>query len=402
MKNSWRHLFRRLAAATVVSGSMAWSSAMCFAQLAYDDATDPVYTDGWEAGDNGGFGFTPWNFDSAYYWSPAKGGDGNWYPYNGDFHAIDDGLQAGTQFSNPFNNIGRAWAIGSIEYFHEPSGETRGSFPRAGRGFAPLQVGQTLKVVIDNPTEQLFFKGYFIRLNGGTGGMNGNVCNADDVSCTANAPQPAQLMRFQMFEYQTNGQWSIQDVDGLDTGLFDVDTAAAGAEFSVTRTGADTYDVVMDPLGPGESFTASRSFTSDSPLDWIEFTFFNTLSDTSEPPAVATDFYIKSIEITGPAPPGVAGDYNSDGTVNAADYVVWRDRSGQTFQLPNEVPGVTPGMVTQDDYDAWRARFGNTSVAAAAGALRGDAVPESSSLIYLAAGMAGVLATGLRSIRGSE
>jgi hypothetical protein len=382
--------------------SIAWSSALCYAQLAFDSASDPVYADGWQAGDNGGFGFTPWNFDSAYYWPVANGGDGNWYPYNGVFHAIDDGMRAGTHYSNPFNNIGRAWAIGSVDYLHEPSGEIRGSFPRAGRGFAPLEIGQTLKVVIDNPSERLFYKGYFIRLNGGTGGMNGNICNGAGASCTPDAPNPTPSMRFQMFEFMTDGQWSIQDSDSLDTGLFDTETAEAGAEFSVTRTGADTYDVVMDPIGPGPSVTASRTFESpEVPVDWIEFAFFNTFTDTGEPPAVATDFYIRSIEITGPAPPGVAGDYNSDGTVNAADYVVWREHSGQTFQLPNEVAGMTPGMVTAEDYTAWRARFGNASPAAGAG-LGAAAVPEPSTFVSLAAGMAGLMAVGLRAIRGSR
>jgi hypothetical protein len=37
----------------------------------------------------------------------------------------------------------------------------------------------------------------------------------------------------------------------------------------------------------------------------------------------------------------VPGDFNNDGTVDAADYVVWRKNSG-----------------TQDGYDAWRANFG--------------------------------------------
>jgi hypothetical protein len=59
--------------------------------------------------------------------------------------------------------------------------------------------------------------------------------------------------------------------------------------------------------------------------------------------------------ITGPA--GVPGDYNGNGIVDAADYVVWR-KGGP---LQNEVAGVTPGQVTQEDYTAWRARFGNTA-----------------------------------------
>jgi hypothetical protein len=52
------------------------------------------------------------------------------------------------------------------------------------------------------------------------------------------------------------------------------------------------------------------------------------------------------------------GDYNNDGYVNAADYVLWRKNFGTNFQLSNEVAGTTPGMVTQEDYTEWRARFG--------------------------------------------
>jgi hypothetical protein len=52
-----------------------------------------------------------------------------------------------------------------------------------------------------------------------------------------------------------------------------------------------------------------------------------------------------------------AGDYNGNGTVDAADYVLWRNGG----PLQNEVVDVTPGEVTPEDYDAWRARFGNTS-----------------------------------------
>ena len=63
MKKSWSHYFRRIAAVCAVSGATAWSSAMCYAvQLAYDDASDSVYADGWQAGDNGGSGFEPWDF----------------------------------------------------------------------------------------------------------------------------------------------------------------------------------------------------------------------------------------------------------------------------------------------------------------------------------------------------
>lgn len=75
---------------------------------------------------------------------------------------------------------------------------------------------------------------------------------------------------------------------------------------------------------------------------------------------------------------GVPGDYNENNFVDAADYTVWRDRLGQTFTLPNEGPGQTPGEVTSEDYDFWKANFtGGGGAAAASG------VPEPTSLLML-------------------
>jgi hypothetical protein len=51
----------------------------------------------------------------------------------------------------------------------------------------------------------------------------------------------------------------------------------------------------------------------------------------------------------------VPGDYNGSGTVDAADYVRWRDGG------PLENEGDAPGTVNQADYDFWRARFGATA-----------------------------------------
>jgi hypothetical protein len=65
----------------------------------------------------------------------------------------------------------------------------------------------------------------------------------------------------------------------------------------------------------------------------------------------------------------VFGDYNDNGTVDAADYVVWRDRLEQSVTIPNDE---TPGMVTAADFAVWRRNFGMTSGGAAAAA----AIPE--------------------------
>ena len=159
------------------------------------------------------------------------------------------------------------------------------------------------------------------------------------------------------------------------------------------RTGAESYDVLVDPLSPASSYSASRTFAhSEVPVDWIEFVFFNPTTDLGSPPTEATDLYIKSIEIVRAAAPGQPGDYNKDCTVNAADYVVWRDHQGQTFQLDNEVSGVTPGMVTPEDYAEWRARFGNTSASGTGSAVAFAAVPEPDSLACVVIATIGVIA----------
>jgi hypothetical protein len=83
------------------------------------------------------------------------------------------------------------------------------------------------------------------------------------------------------------------------------------------------------------------------------------------------------------APPvgGVTGDFNGNGTVDAADYVQWRN-GGPLQNDPTE--GVQP-----EDYNVWRANFGRTAGggAAAGTSLTGTAVPEPATLLLLA-GMA--------------
>jgi hypothetical protein len=70
----------------------------------------------------------------------------------------------------------------------------------------------------------------------------------------------------------------------------------------------------------------------------------------------------------------LAGDFNSDGRVDAADYVVWRKGLGTTY--------------TQDNYNAWRANFGATLEADGSSVGNGTAaVPEPAAWAVVIAGM---------------
>ena len=78
-----------------------------------------------------------------------------------------------------------------------------------------------------------------------------------------------------------------------------------------------------------------------------------------------------SVSVSLPFSIALAGDYNDDGIVDAADYAVWRDRLGDV-SLPNET--VSLGIVDQEDYNEWRANFGQS--ASASGGSSGAVVPE--------------------------
>jgi hypothetical protein len=91
-----------------------------------------------------------------------------------------------------------------------------------------------------------------------------------------------------------------------------------------------------------------------------------------------------------------AGDYNNDGKVDAADYVVWRNGG----PLQNET--VTPGTISQGDYTAWRLNFGGTTTTPGSGlAASGAAVPEpGSGLLAVLSGIGLVVVYICRRIRG--
>jgi DNA-binding beta-propeller fold protein YncE len=72
------------------------------------------------------------------------------------------------------------------------------------------------------------------------------------------------------------------------------------------------------------------------------------------------------------------GDFNFDGVVDAADYIVWRNAS-PTATLPNDE---SPGSVDPSDYDDWRANFGKLGLPAPPGA-GAQLVPEPAGTMLL-------------------
>lgn len=82
-----------------------------------------------------------------------------------------------------------------------------------------------------------------------------------------------------------------------------------------------------------------------------------------------------------------AGDYNRNGIVDAADYVLWRKSLGQTGTAL-AADGNNNGSIDSGDYDVWRAHFGQT-FGSGSGANANGAIPEPATLVLLMLAAAG-------------
>jgi hypothetical protein len=61
-----------------------------------------------------------------------------------------------------------------------------------------------------------------------------------------------------------------------------------------------------------------------------------------------------------PMPPAFFGDYNGDGEVETADYVMWRHTMGNSVTPYNGADGSGNGIIDEADRLVWRAHFGET------------------------------------------
>jgi hypothetical protein len=93
---------------------------------------------------------------------------------------------------------------------------------------------------------------------------------------------------------------------------------------------------------------------------------------------------------------GIAGDYNHNGVVDMADYVLWRNTKGQTGS-GLAADGNNDNVVNDLDYSFWRARFGNTS--GSGSGLGGAAVPEPGLLSLIVCAIGALLCSAPRSNR---
>jgi len=145
--------------------------------------------------------------------------------------------------------------------------------------------------------------------------------------------------------------------DGLD------DTIYAAAEVFLSHVVYDSEAQTIDVLSTVSSGVVTRNrfvdmhFFDISGAQAGDQFVFSAMKGAGDPGHASAGISGFTFDVL-PTAAGVPGDYNNDGKVNAADYTVWRNHLGETYQLDNEGAGQTEGLVTNEDYDFWKSQFG--------------------------------------------
>jgi O-glycosyl hydrolase len=146
--------------------------------------------------------------------------------------------------------------------------------------------------------------------------------------------------------------------------LVAINTGHVGQEVTFDITGLPDLQEFQ-----GFRTSSAENWAIISPLPATNSSFTATL------PGNSVTTFIASI------PDRLPGDYNANGIVDAADYVVWRHTLGSTVDLLAD--GNQNSQIDTGDYDFWRARFGKMAASGVSinSIEPADNVPEPKSML---------------------
>lgn len=219
-----------------------------------------------------------------------------------------------------------------------------------------------------------------------TGDFLFRVGNGDNVGAWSNAPAPisitvrsgagvdgADRATIIWADGAISGEWlQVTMLANANTGLVAPDVFYFGNAIGESGNSmADAAVTSADVLAVRGRMAGSPPAPLDSPYDFDRNGVLNTLDmQVAQQHLTAANTVLNLIHPTLPqalVQPGLTGDYNNDGSVDAADYVLWRKNQGKNATLPNDS---TPGNVGQDDFLTWRNHFGQSAGQGSSSSLR--------------------------------
>jgi hypothetical protein len=155
--------------------------------------------------------------------------------------------------------------------------------------------------------------------------------------------------------------------------------AADTPEFSLFPNSRGDY-AIFDVSDSITSFAAAAALGQNVNHGWLinpsgtdPWLYYSSEVGVDDRPILSITYLVPRSPVT------LFGDYNQDGTVNAADFAVWRDKLGESIVIPNDS---TPGTVSQADYEVWRTHFGQM-VNLGVGTDSSTTIPEPHTLVLL-------------------
>ena len=212
--------------------------------------------------------------------------------------------------------------------------------------------------------------------SGGTSSVSGalSISGTGTLKLNGGALSAAEIFSSGIFTINTGsvatGDVTLKSSSTLGIGL---GGTARGSQYgALTASGQLALDGSL--VVTLNSFTPSAGQMFDV-LDWAPGKLSGTFSSL-QLPALAGGLVWDTSQLytTGVLSVGLPGDFDFNGVVDAADYVVWRKGLGTTY--------------TQNDYNVWRTHFGQ-SAGSSAGASTNATVPEPATLVLLTLTAAG-------------
>jgi endonuclease I len=181
--------------------------------------------------------------------------------------------------------------------------------------------------------------------------------------------ESAPIFNFDIFNLNTTaGYTASMDFDSVtpagSSSAFTTNFAASAGSLAIAGGGGQTFSTLLN-------LTAVGTFSATYTLNFSDENIAGALN--------------KSLTLTLAGIVRLAGDYNRDNAVDAADYAVWRSEYGSATAAFNGADGDGDGTVGDGDFAVWRSHFGDTAPAAGLGA--GSLVPEPGAISLFALGL---------------
>ncbi|WP_442485157.1 PEP-CTERM sorting domain-containing protein [Aeoliella sp. SH292] len=278
-----------------------------------------------------------------------------------------------------FDSMGRSWTSAAGEGFYEYNAT---SITLYGAEAADQVVTAPLALT---PGTTLSYD-YFLSGVGPDNGGMGADASLNFREGMTDAPWPGNLAGPRMLFDGSLNQMDLQDVNNNDYYyIYSLTPSTTGIHVklymeSETSAQLRIWNGMGEPEGDPvfSSVDTAVAMAFDSAVQSLRLGLWNS-------PGQYLTF--SNLTLTQSEPPtGLAGDFNGDGTVNLADYTVWRDNLGAHESiLPVGTSEDESTLIDEGDYATWKAQFGESTTPTGA-LISPVAVPEPASWMLVCLG----------------